>query len=168
VLWSVESISHYLDRGKFFASAVKLIKPGGLLALTDWFQKPKLTAAERKKYIAPIEKGMFVRLEEMEEYQSHLRSNEMEIVCREELTKQCARTWDLGLEIIAEPAFWALAAKHGRDFVRYLKAFQAMRAGYASGVFVYGLIVARKLEGANRVATAGLPFQSGRAGCPAD
>lgn len=167
VLWSVESISHYQDRGRFFTSAARLLKPGGLIALTDWFQKPGLSVAQRKKYIAPIEKGMFVRLEEMGEYESYLRSNEMEIVCREELTKHCARTWELGLEIIGDPGFWSLAAKHGADFVRYLKAFQAMRAGFASGAFVYGLLVGRKLEIANQVASAGLPFRSGRADCPA-
>ena len=168
VLWSVESISHYLDRGKFFASAVNFIQPGGLFALTDWFKTTGLTATQEKKFIAPIEKGMFVRLETMEDYESYLRANGMEIVCQEELTKRCARTWDVGLEIIGEPAFWELATKYGRDFVRYLKAYQAMRTGYASGAFVYGLLVARKTEAPSRAASASLPFRSGRADCPAD
>jgi len=168
VLWSVESISHYLDRGRFFAAAANFIQSGGLFALTDWFKKPGLTGAQEKKYIAPMEKGMFVRLETMGDYESYLSANGMEIVCREELTKRCARTWDLGLEIIGEPALWQLAMKFGRDFVRYLKAFHAMRVGYESGAFVYGLLVARKMEGTSRVASAGLPFRSGRADCPAD
>jgi len=30
-------------------------------------------------------------------------------------------------------------------FVRFLKAFRAMRAGFASGNFVYGLVVAQKI-----------------------
>ena len=168
VLWSVESISHYHDREKFFASAAKLLRPGGVFALTDWFKKPNLSSAETRKLIHPIEQGMFVRLEEMGQYEEFLQSNGMEILRREELTKHCARTWDVCLDIIADASFWALAAKQGRNFVRYLNSFRAMRAGFSSGAFVYGLLVARKLDPATRVETASLPFQSGHAGCPAD
>ena len=149
VLWSMESISHYQDRRKFFALAPKLLEPGGVFALTDWFKRPGLSSAEEKKYIAPIEEGMFVRLERMDDYEEFLNSSGMEIVCREDISKQCARSWDIALEIIREPAFWALAAKLGRDFVRNLKSFRAMREGFASGAFVYGLFVARKPEVVN-------------------
>jgi tocopherol O-methyltransferase len=168
VLWSVESISHYHDRKKFFASAAKLLKPGGIFALTDWFKRPNLSRTELRKYIHPIEQGMFVRLEEVGQYEEFLRSNGMEILRREELTSHCARTWDVCLEIIGHSAFWALAAKRGKNFVRYLNSFRAMRTGYSSGAFVYGLLVARKLDPATQVETASLPFPSGHAGCPAD
>ena len=168
VLWSVESISHYQDREKFFASAAKLIKPGGVFAITDWFKQPDLSRSDVRKYIHPIEQGMFVRLEEIGRYEEFLRSSGLEILRREELTKHCARTWDLCLEIIGDAAFWALAAKHGKNFVRYLNSFRAMRAGFSSGAFVYGLLVARKLDLATQVESASLPFRSGHADCPAD
>ena len=42
VVWSVESISHYQDIGNFFASAAKLLKPNGTVAVIDWFKKPNL------------------------------------------------------------------------------------------------------------------------------
>jgi len=168
VLWSVESISHYLDRERFFASATKLLKPGGIFALTDWFRKPNLSRAEVRKIINPIEQGMFVRLEEIGHYEEFLRSNGMEILRHEELTKHCARTWDVCLEIIGDSTFWALAAKQGKHFVCYLNSFRAMRAGFSSGAFVYDLLVARKLEPATQVVPAILPFRSGHAGCPAD
>jgi hypothetical protein len=111
---------------------------------------------------------MFVRLEEIGHYEEFLCSNGMEILRREELTKECARTWDLCMEIIGDAAFWSLAAKQGKNFVRYLNSFRAMRAGYSSGAFVYGLLVARKLDPATQVEPASLPFRSGHAGCPAD
>ena len=53
-----------------------------------------------------------------------------------------SKTWDLCLDIIKDKAFWALAAKYGTEFVAYLQAFQAMRAGFASGNLLYGLFVA--------------------------
>ena len=168
VLWSVESISHYHDRERFFASAAKLLKPGGIFALTDWFKQPNLSRAEVAKFINPIEQGMFVRLEEIGHYEEFLRSNGMEILRREELTKHCARTWEICLEIIADATFWSLAAKRGRNFVRYLNSFRAMRAGFASGAFVYGLLVARKLDPVTQAESASLPFQSGHVDCPAD
>jgi len=164
----VESISHYQDREKFFASAARFLKPGGIIALTDWFKNPNLSRAELRKYIHPIEQGMFVRLEEIGHYEEFLRSNGMEILRREELTSHCARTWDICLEIIGDTAFWSLAAKQGKNFVRYLNSFRAMRAGFSSGAFVYGLLVARKLDPASQVESASLPFLSGHADCPAD
>jgi tocopherol O-methyltransferase len=142
VLWSVESISHYQDLQGFFASAAKLLKPGGTFAITDWFKKENLTPEETRKSIAPIEKGMFVELQSMKEYEKWLTSNGLQIMHREVLNKNCAKTWDLSLDIIKDKSFWLLAAKFGTHFVTYLKAFEAMRAGFASGNFVYGLFVA--------------------------
>jgi tocopherol O-methyltransferase len=142
VLWSVESISHYQDRQKFFASAARLLKPGGTFAIADWFKKENLSPADTKKYIEPIEKGMFVELQTMDDYQRHFQSSGLQIRHRENLNKYCAKTWDLTLEIIKDKSFWTLAAKLGPQFVTYLKAFQAMRSGFASGNFVYGLFVA--------------------------
>ncbi len=144
LLWCVESISHYQDPEKFFASAARLLKPGGVFALTDWFKKHNLTRQQTRKFIGPIEKGMFVELQTMDAYERCLASNGLQVAHREVLNKHCAKTWDLCLDIIKDKAFWALAAKFGADFVSYLKAFRAMRAGFASGNFIYGLLVARR------------------------
>jgi tocopherol O-methyltransferase len=142
ILWSVESISHYQYPEKFFASAAKLIKPGGVFAITDWFKKEDLTPQETRKFIDPIEKGMLVELQTMDDYQQLLTANGLQITHREILNEHCAKTWDLCIEIVNNKSFWTLAAKHGAQFVSYLQAFQAMRAGFASGNFVYGLFVA--------------------------
>jgi len=141
-LWSVESISHYQNPRQFFASAARLLKPGGTFAIIDWFKKEDLTRAETRKFIEPIEKGMFVKLQVMDDYEQLLIANGLQIKRREVLNKNCAKTWDLCLDIIKNKSFWALAAKHGARFLSHLKAFEAMRAGFASGNFVYGLFVA--------------------------
>jgi tocopherol O-methyltransferase len=85
---------------------------------------------------------MFVELQAMDDYEQFLISNGLRITRREVLNKNCAKTWDLCLDIIKDKDFWALAAKYGTHFVSYLQAFKAMRAGFTSGNFVYGLIVA--------------------------
>jgi tocopherol O-methyltransferase len=144
VVWSIESISHYPHRERFFASAVQYLKPGGTLAITDWFKKERLTSSEDKKFIQPIEKGMLVELKTMEDYATVIRANGLQITHNEILNKNCAKTWDLCLDIVKSKTLWKLAAKNGSEFVDFLRAFRAMRAGFASGNFNYGLIVAKK------------------------
>jgi tocopherol O-methyltransferase len=143
LLWSVESISHYQNIEKFFASAAKFLKPGGTFALTDWFKRENLSPNEYRKLIAPIDDGMMVELHTMDDYATYLESSGLEIVSREVLTPQCAKTWDLGLDIVKDRAFWALAAQWGTEFLTYLRAFRAVRSAITSGAFVYGLLVAR-------------------------
>ena len=146
VLWSIESISHYQNLESFFAAAAKLLRPGGSFAVIDWFKKENLTRTETRKYIEPIERGMFVELQEMVQYEQFLIANGLQITRQEILNDNCAKTWDLGVDIIKDKRFWALAAKLGKHFVSYLKTFQAMRAGFASGNFVYGLLVATAVQ----------------------
>src|SRR3984893_5839577 len=145
VVWSVESISHYQDVAKFFASAASVLQENGIVAVIDWFKKPNLNPAEYKREILPIEKGMLVELGTMQEYEALMRSNNFRIIRSEILNKNCAKTWDLGLDIIRKRSLWNLAATNGAMFVHFLKAFRAIRAGFASGKFVYGLVVAQKI-----------------------
>jgi tocopherol O-methyltransferase len=144
LLWSVESIAHYHDRRRFFVNAARFLRPGGTFALTDWFKRGGLSPAQMRRFIRPIEQGMFVELETMDDYESYLVESGLEIVHRQDLSRHCAKSWDLGLDIIRDKSFWSLAARQGRHFVTYLRAFRAIHTGYRTGNFVYGLFVARK------------------------
>jgi len=144
LLWSIESISHYQSVPSFFASAAKLLKPGGTFALTDWFKQRPLAPREHKKFLRPIEQSMFVELHTMQDYQNYLATAGLQVMRANTLNQHTAKTWDCCLDIIKDKALWQLAATHGPDFVRFLRGFQAMRAGFSSGHFVYGLISARK------------------------
>ena len=144
VIWSIESISHYEDVAKFFVSAAQFLKPGGPLALLDWFKKEILPPRVHKKALLPLEKGMLVRLHTMDDYEGWISSSGLRIVKRETLNEHCAKTWDLCLDIIKDKNLWLIAAQNGPEFVRFLRAFSAMRTAYASGKFQYGLFVATK------------------------
>jgi tocopherol O-methyltransferase len=146
VVWSVESISHYQNMEAFFASAAGLLKPGGTLAVIDWFKRENLKPAEYKKFIEPIEKGMLVELHTMQEYEVFMHSNRLQVSHSEILNEHCAKSWDISLDIIKKKSFWALAARLGPGFVEHLRSFRAMKAGFASGNFVYGLLVAGKSQ----------------------
>jgi hypothetical protein len=90
---------------------------------------------------------MLAELNTMEEYESFIRANGLEIRRTEVMNENCAKSWDIGTEVLKDKGLWKAAAQNGLMFVRFLKAFQAMRAGFRSGKFVYGLIVARKQGG---------------------
>ena len=145
VVWSVESISHYLHKGRFFGLAARCLESGGTLAITDWFKKESLTDREYEKFIQPIEKGMLVEMDTMEDYVELLESNGLRVVHDEILNENCSKSWDLGLDILKNKALWQIAAEYGPEIVDFLRAFRAMRAGFASGNFIYGLIVAKKI-----------------------
>jgi cyclopropane fatty-acyl-phospholipid synthase-like methyltransferase len=145
VVWSVESISHYPHRESFFASAAKCLKSGGTLAIIDWFKKGELTERDYNKFIQPIEKGMLVELDTMKVYGEFLSSNGFQAINNEVLNKNCAKTWDLCLDMLKNKALWRVAAENGSKFVDFLRAFRAMRAGFASGNFVYGLMIAKRM-----------------------
>lgn len=59
-----------------------------------------------------------------------------------DVSKECSKTWDLCLDMIAKPALWTLAATMGRDFVAFLHAFRAMRDGFATGAFRFTILIA--------------------------
>jgi tocopherol O-methyltransferase len=144
VVWSIESISHYPHKEKFFASAAQCLKYGVTLAIIDWFKKEHLEQREYKKFIQPIEKGMLVELDAMEDYVTFLKPNGFQVVHNEVLNKNCYKTWDLCLDMLKNKALWRIAAENGSAFVTFLRSFRAMRAGFASGNFVYGLVIARR------------------------
>ena len=144
VLWSIESISHYPHWEQFFQRAARFVVPQGKIALVDWFQKEGISDDAHRTYIAPIERGMMVHLHTMRDYRSLLESKGFRILAFEDLSAHCSKTWDITLDIIKDPALRSLAWRQGREFVRFLRSFRAMKAGFSSGYFVYGLIVAEK------------------------
>lgn len=144
VVWSIESISHYKNKEAFFKKAAELLKPNGTVAIIDWFKKEDLPANEYKKYVEPIEKGMLVKLQTMGDYISLLESHGLEVFKSEDISKNTAKTWDIALDVVKNKMFWKLALKNGAEFVSFLRSFSAMKKGFASGKFVYGLIVAKK------------------------
>ena len=145
VIWSVESISHYQDIGNFFGSAAKLLRPNGIVAVIDWFKRESLNPTQYQKNIVPIEKGMLVELGTMQQYETLMKSSGLKILKSEILNDHCAKSWNIGVDIIKNKALWKLAATNGSMFLDFLRAFRAMRAGFVSGNFVYGLIVAQKI-----------------------
>lgn len=144
VIWSIESISHYQRKDGFFAASAPLLKPGGTLAIIDWFKKENLDRATNDKFIRPIEKGMLSELATMQDYKKWMEEKGFEVTHEEVMNENCAKSWDTGIEVLKDKALWRVATQRGALFVRFLSAIHAMRKGFSSGNFVYGLLVAKK------------------------
>ena len=143
VVWSIEAISHFTNKPMFFGRAAKLLKPGGTLALIDWFKRENLTTTQHREYITPIERGMLVELKTMTDYAEMIRAAGLEVTTASDLSERCARTWEISAKLIRKRALWRLASEQGVEFIRFLRSFSAMRKGFASGSFVYGMLIAK-------------------------
>ena len=51
---------------------------------------------------------------------------------------------DISWSLVQSPSLWAFAFSQGRDAIAFLKAFNAMRRGYANETFRYAVIVFQK------------------------
>ena len=144
VVWSIEAISHFANKPGFFIRVAEMLKPGGTLALIDWFKQEHLPAAQHRAYINPIERGMLVELKTIADYAEMIRAAGLEITHTRDLSERCSKTWEISANLIKSRALWRLAREQGIEFIRFLRSFSAMRQGFSSGSFVYGMLVARR------------------------
>lgn len=145
VVWSIEALSHLNDQRLFFKKAAERLVPGGKFAIIDWFKKENLTPEQEDKFIQPIKSGMLTpHMTTMEDYKMFIEEAGLKVVEFKDISSNVSKTWDICLDIIKNPALWKLALVHGKEFVEFLKAFMAMRDGFASKTFAYGIIVAEK------------------------
>ncbi len=145
-IWSIEAISHFHSKRKFFSQASNLLVPGGVIAITDWFRKKDLSDSERTEFLEPIERGMFIELNTVEDYLGIMQEFGTEVQDTGNLSDNVAQTWDFCLQIIQDEKLWQTARELGEDFVHFLDSFSAMKRGYEAGALEYQLVISRKPE----------------------
>jgi len=144
-VWISEALSHFPHKEKFFAHTMRLLKPGGKWVCVDWLKAENLTQKHADGVIADIERGMLLPpMRSATEYIAMFQAAGGQILFMDDVSKYCSKTWDICLELIAKPALWSLAVTMGRDFVAFLKAFAAMRDGFACGAFRFTILIGQK------------------------
>ncbi|MBC8030579.1 MAG: class I SAM-dependent methyltransferase [Pyrinomonadaceae bacterium] len=144
VIWAVEVISHLSKRAEFFKRASKLLVKGGIICEAAWLRDDALSPGDEKKYIHPIEEGMLVQLPSLSEYKEHLDRNNLRMRYYEDISTNVAHTWDVCIEAASDRALWRLAYQHSKELVAFLRSFKAMKNGFKSGAFRYGLMISEK------------------------
>ncbi|KAK1996429.1 methyltransferase domain-containing protein [Colletotrichum falcatum] len=147
-VWISEALSHFPNKALFFENTYKVLKPGGKLALADWFKAENISETDFANDIKPIEDGMLLPpLCTQQGYVDLATGAGLSTVAGpKEISKDVSRTWDITWSLIQNPSLWAFAFSQGRDGVAFLQSFRAMRRGYANGTFQYAVMAFEKLE----------------------
>ena len=144
-VWISEALSHFPHKEHFFAHALRLLKPGGKWVCVDWFKADNLGPKMTQGVIADIELGMLLPpLRTVLDYANMFTAAGGRVLFVDDISKETAKTWDICLDLIAKPAVWSLAMAMGTDFIAFLKSFNAMKAGFATGAFRFTIIVGEK------------------------
>lgn len=144
IIWISEALSHFPNKALFFQNAANLLQGGRekRLIIADWFKAADLSPEQHKSDIEPIETGMLLPpLCTSDDYVQLAKDAGLQPMAEPmEIGPHVSATWDISVGLVADPKLWALALTQGRDFVAFLRAFQAMRAGYRNKTFEYAVM----------------------------
>jgi tocopherol O-methyltransferase len=145
-VWIIEAMSHMPNKELFFSNAYSALLPGGCLVVADWFKAEDLSEEQIDSGIKPIEDGMLLPpLCSMNDYVKFGSKAGFKVKASPlDISANVSKTWDITWELVRNPSVWKLALTQGGDVINFLKAFQAMRNGYSTGIFRYGVIVFEK------------------------
>ncbi|MCJ1324339.1 hypothetical protein MMC10_001001 [Thelotrema lepadinum] len=146
-VWISEALSHFPNKPLFFQNAARMLRAeGGKVVVADWFRDEDLSEEKVKQDIRPIEDGMLLPpLCTQSEYVAFAEEAGLAVYAAPmDISKRVSKTWDISINLVADPSLWALALTQGRDIIGFLKTFQAMRRAYANGSFRYAIIVFEK------------------------
>jgi SAM-dependent methyltransferase len=96
-VWGEDAWCYVADKSALIAEAARLVRPGGLVAFTDWVEGPGLSDAEADRFLRFMK---FPSLLTIGEYDDLLRRNGCDVRCAED-TRQFARHIDLYLDMLA-------------------------------------------------------------------
>lgn len=93
---SIESSEHMVDKEKFFAEVVRLLKPGGRFVTCAWLSKENPSQWEIKHLLAPIcSEGRLPSMGTANEYKEMMERAGLTDITFQDLTKQVKKTWSI-------------------------------------------------------------------------
>lgn len=77
-VWGEDAWCYVVDKGKLIAEAARIVKPGGIIAFTDWVEGPaRLSEAEAERFMRFMKFGS---LEDLDGYRRLLEGNGCEVL----------------------------------------------------------------------------------------
>jgi SAM-dependent methyltransferase len=96
-VWGEDAWCYVVEKPKLIAEAARLVKPGGLIAFTDWVEGPAgLTQAEADRFLAFMK---FPNIQDLKGYQDLLTANGCQVQVAED-TGRFAPYVDLYLDML--------------------------------------------------------------------
>lgn len=94
--YAIESSEHMADKGRFFAEARRVLRPGGRLVVCAWLARPAPRSWEARWLLEPIcREGRLPGLGEQADYLRLAGQAGLVTVAAEDLSARVARTWSV-------------------------------------------------------------------------
>lgn len=150
VLWAVESLMHIADREAFFAEAMRLLRPGGRLAIATWSVRDGALSGPEQELVDQILKHQVMPgFSSLEEHGRLARAAGFDQVASVDWSRAVANSWDPEFALVKKPergraTMVELARERGADVLGFFYAGPLMKKGFDTGVMTYGAIRAVK------------------------
>jgi tocopherol O-methyltransferase len=152
-VWALESLMHIPDRPAFFAEMMRLLRPGGTLAIGTWSVKHgPLTPDESEVVDLVLKHQVMPSFSSLEEHEEMARAAGFTDVSSVDWTEAVTNSWDPDFALIkpierSRKAMMTLARDRGVDVLGFFYAGPLMLKAYRSGAMTYGAVRAVKPAG---------------------
>ena len=144
-VWGEDAWCYVVDKPKLIAEAARLVKPGGLIAFTDWIEGPAgLSQAEAERFLTFMK---FPNIQDLQGYKDLLTTNGCQVEAAED-TGRFAPCVDLYLEMLNKQLTYDALRIIGFDLALMQKLgteMVFMQQLAHSGKIAQGIFVARKV-----------------------
>lgn len=150
VVWALESLMHIPDRPAFFAEALRLLAPGGILAVATWSVRAGELDEEERDLVGRILRHQVMPgFSSLEEHERLARAAGFTGVASVDWSGAVANSWDPGFAQVrryeqGRSVMRELARERGVDVLGFFHAGPLMRKGFDTGVITYGALRAVK------------------------
>jgi tocopherol O-methyltransferase len=150
VVWALESLMHLPDRAAFFAEAMRLLKPGGTLAVATWAVRDgDLDPGERDLVRQILHHQVMPHFSSLEEHERLARAAGFTDVATADWSRAVANSWDPSFAQVeryerGSTVMRTLARERGVDVLGFFHAGPLMLKGFETGVITYGALRATR------------------------
>ncbi|MET7396055.1 methyltransferase domain-containing protein [Dactylosporangium sp. NPDC005572] len=152
-LWAVESLMHIADRVAFFAEAMRLLRPGGVLAIATWSVRDgELTPEEYRVVDQILRHQVMPSFSSLEEHERLAAAAGFTAVASADWSANVANSWEPTFAQVREldngrSMMRDLARDRGVDVLGFFYAGPLMLKGFETGAMTYGAVRATKPVG---------------------
>jgi tocopherol O-methyltransferase len=150
VVWALESLMHIADRPAFFAEALRLLRPGGTLAIATWSVRDgELTPDEGAIVGLVLRHQVMPSLSSMEEHERLCKEAGFDEIRMQDWSSAVSSSWDPAFSLTppierGNSYMMDLARSRGVDVLGFFYAGPVMKKGFDAGVLTYGVLRATK------------------------
>jgi len=155
VVWALESLMHLPDRAAFFAEALRLLRPGGVLSAATWAVRDGALDEQEQDLVRQILRHQVMPdFSSLEEHERLARAAGFAEVGSVDWSAAVANSWDPAFAQIRKldegrALMRDLARERGVDVLGFFYAGPLMQRGFETGAMTYGAVRAVK-PGAQR------------------